>query len=141
MIPIDGHDLDGRLKLPSNFGMIWVVSHGIPWSCILGNLLFTQTKSFNFGRVYPWQPATTLTTLDGYLNPFALNETICEAFFCRSLPNWPRIPRLFLQVRVRIPERPPTRSTNSFYLEMGFDPGIWNLDRMQAMESKGWGWS
>ena len=40
--------------------------------------------------------------------------------------------RISLQVRVRIPERPPTRSTNSFYLEMGFDPGIFNLDRMQA---------
>eukprot|EP00435_Cladocopium_sp_Y103_P024122 s1951_g5.t2 len=37
------------------------------------------------------------------------------------------------QVRVRIPERPPTRSSNSFFLEMGFDPGIWNLDRMQAV--------
>ncbi|CAK9075671.1 unnamed protein product [Durusdinium trenchii] len=37
------------------------------------------------------------------------------------------------QVRVRVPERPPTRSSNAFFLEMGFDPGIWNLDRMQAV--------
>ena len=36
------------------------------------------------------------------------------------------------QVRVRVPERPPTRSLNAFYLEMGFDPGDFNLDRMQA---------
>lgn len=41
--------------------------------------------------------------------------------------------RYGFQVRVRIPERPPTRSTNSFYLEMGFDPGNFNLDRMQAV--------
>jgi len=37
------------------------------------------------------------------------------------------------QVRLRVPDRPPTRSSNSFYVEMGFDPGVFGLDRMQAV--------
>eukprot|EP00931_Biecheleriopsis_adriatica_P048306 TRINITY_DN27909_c0_g1_i1.p1 TRINITY_DN27909_c0_g1~~TRINITY_DN27909_c0_g1_i1.p1 ORF type:complete len:3513 (-),score=559.98 TRINITY_DN27909_c0_g1_i1:29-9340(-) len=36
-------------------------------------------------------------------------------------------------VRLRIPDRPPTRSSNVFYLEMGYDPRGLNLDRMQAV--------
>ena len=34
---------------------------------------------------------------------------------------------------MRIPDEPPTRSRNAFFVEMGFDPGIWGLDRMQAI--------
>eukprot|EP00439_Symbiodinium_sp_Y106_P053128 s2444_g7.t1 len=35
-------------------------------------------------------------------------------------------------VRLRVPTRPPTRSTNSFFLELGYNPAEFNLDRMQA---------
>ena len=36
-------------------------------------------------------------------------------------------------MRVRVPDQPPTRSRNAFFVEMGFDPGLWGLDRMQAL--------
>ncbi|CAE7635772.1 unnamed protein product [Symbiodinium microadriaticum] len=35
-------------------------------------------------------------------------------------------------VRLRVPTRPPTRSTNAFFLELGYNPAEFNLDRMQA---------
>ncbi|CAJ1405152.1 unnamed protein product, partial [Effrenium voratum] len=45
-----------------------------------------------------------------------------------------RMGRLYgFQVRVRVPSRPPTRSSNAFFLEMGFDPGTTALQRMQAI--------
>ncbi|CAJ1437309.1 unnamed protein product, partial [Effrenium voratum] len=36
------------------------------------------------------------------------------------------------RVRVYVPMRPPTRSTNAFFLEIGFDPGTEGRERMQA---------